>query len=163
MLPDDPEQGSGEEVPVAETGDPASVQTGRDAVNPSDVLLTGTVKDRSTGRLIQLFQFTLKWVEEDGPNPGLFDETVKNKDGRFSFPLKQTGDFKLTLQSPNHLCKYMDFSIPEGAKKEDLYIELDPVFRTHGRVVDGETGLPVEGAVVRVVDRMGRSDLQHGQ
>jgi len=114
------------------------------------LLLCGQVIERGTGDPVDSFSL---FVRRKGSKPRtwetVLDEAVNDEEGRFSFPVAQTGAYNLCVRSSRHLHPgWRDVTIDEEHNPVKLDIHLDRGLSVEGQVVEDATGAPVAGAVV---------------
>lgn len=117
----------------------------RKAVKPTEIMVSGRVTDKITGKPVKAFEFGMSQVG-GGTN---VRETVHDAQGRFAQAVEDPGTYLINIRSS----RYREIVLRGLAvTREDgltgLEIELDPGLSISGRVIDDETDLPVKGAVV---------------
>jgi protocatechuate 3,4-dioxygenase beta subunit len=129
------------------------VKPTRISVSPTGIFLSGSVSDLVTGDPVTAFDFRLRRSSEEGKWVDVIHETVKETEGRFSFPMEEEGSYYLEIRSSHHYQKKVkNLEIREGKGISDLHIQLNPGVVITGRVVDKSTGRPVEDALIVPVD-----------
>jgi len=125
----------------------------KQSLSPEGLCISGTVVSKETGKPITAFQFALIDLNESGYR---VMETVRNKKGKFYFPLSKGGQFKLTVSSSCHLPMTLrDLIIPDKESLKGLEIKLGTGCVITGMVVEKKTGLPVAGALIAPSGRSG--------
>ncbi|MHC4945022.1 MAG: sigma-70 family RNA polymerase sigma factor [Planctomycetota bacterium] len=119
----------------------------RDAVLPSGISIIGRVLDKRTNNPIKAFDLQIELSSDEDDLP-MIHETIEDQEGRFLFPLAEEGTYTVTVRASRYKGESKDVEVPFKADPAGLTIELDPGFRVKGRVVDDETGKPVQEALV---------------
>lgn len=122
----------------------------RVALAPSGLFCSGRVTDLKTGAPVQAFDFFLNLChcDEDGGDTCIH-ETVRDEEGRFSFPLEKGGPGYIRICSSQYRWKELwDIEISDESGLTDLKIELDPGLKLSGRVVEDATNRPISNAIV---------------
>ncbi len=121
----------------------------RIALEPTGLFISGTVTDSSTGQPVEAYDFQLTtFVEGEGWTQPIH-ETVRDREGRFRFPIDASGEYHLSIWASCYTRQRIyGLEISEEKTRSDLEIELDPGLGVSGRVVDDVTGEPVAGAIV---------------
>lgn len=145
-----PQPGDNEREPLRQDNAPAGIE------------LSGRVIEKATGKPIQAFQIYLGRERDSNGNwSAVVFETVRNKDGRFSYHLDRGGLFRLRVSTSQHLSfRLQNFTIREDENMEDLLVELDRGSSVAGKVVEDATGAPVAGALVGPVGRIYRVPMK---
>jgi len=136
-----------DEIPVQDSFENKEMNKTR--LTPSGIRLSGRVLDKNTDNPIPAYYFRLKKWSKNNDWKNLIAETVEHEQGRFSFVLKECGRFGIQVNSSDymqHSSKEICIIPKQGL--EDLVIKLNPGVSVSGQVVDNETGLPVDKAMV---------------
>lgn len=120
--------------------------------------IQGSVQDLVTGEPVKAFHFGLIGPEETGMSGTGYCiyESVKDEEGRFSFPLDRGGTYALIIRSSHHIMKELArIKISGETGLKGVEVELDPGLSVKGKVVDLRSGQPIEGALVGTDGRDG--------
>lgn len=127
----------------------AEETSARVAIDPSGIILSGRIVDGATGEPVRSFDFLLREYSQKVGDPDLYHEIVHDPSGCFSFPLKEAGDYNLTIRSADYMAKRIRrLNVPEPRGMADLQIPLEKGESLSGRVVDDLSGDPIKGALV---------------
>jgi len=145
-------------VALTNQGIPTSVVTvvnrpDKMMIAPSGLFISGKVTDKVTGEPIQAFYFRLFKGVSRRLRETVISELVKNQNGVFRFPIKNSGAYSLSVKTSNHQEyheKKIDISQSTGI--DNLHIQLDPGMTISGRVLEMDSGKPVKGAIVGTLD-----------
>lgn len=130
-------------------------QTQKETLKTTESYLAGIVIDKVTEEPLDTFHLRIKRKEGEWRSSEIARDDVSDSEGRFAYPLEEGGRFVLFVKAPGYVStKVDDIYVPPFESPTDLVIALEPVRSISGRVVDGSTGLPVEGAFV-VAGRLG--------
>ncbi len=121
--------------------------------------LSGTVRDLTTDEPVRAFDITVRRRAPARTSP---DEvahcTVRDEKGAFSIPVDEAGRYLIIVRSSRHLQQSVDDLDVGEEGLGAILVRLDPGMAVTGRVVCGETGEPVPGAIVAATDVPGMSD-----
>ncbi|MBI4879079.1 MAG: sigma-70 family RNA polymerase sigma factor [Planctomycetes bacterium] len=122
--------------------------------------LSGTVRDRSTDEPVRAFDITVfRRARARTSSTEVAHRTVRHEEGSFSIPVDEAGLYSITVRSSRHLPQSLrDLDVPEDGLS-GILVRLDPGMAVIGRVLCGETGEPVPGAIVAATQFPGLSDL----
>ena len=120
--------------------------------------LAGTVKD-ARGTAARLFTLTLIAPESPGHSNGFGtgwlmgrEEKVNDAGGAFTIERVAPGTYDLLVTSPDgRVARAGGVSLAAGERRRDLALVLGPAATLRGKVVDSETGAPLEGGRVVVM------------
>ena len=118
-------------------------------LSPTGIFLSGTVTDLSSGSPVEDFDIRLQSRISGNRWKTIYQETVHDTGGLFSFALEKGGLFRFTVRSSGYSWKmFSRLRIPEKGGTTSLMVKLDTGLALSGRVVDDATNRPVAGAVV---------------
>jgi hypothetical protein len=85
--------------------------------------------------------------------------------GAFSTPIQETGMLELSFDAPGMAQLIREVKAQAGAEVDLGEVRMDPGRRVDGRVVDAETGAPLEGAELTLLDpsRAGLEGVEPGR
>jgi protocatechuate 3,4-dioxygenase beta subunit len=89
---------------------------------------------------------------------GTSRRTVSEEHGKFVFHDLVAADYEVHATMPGYRLSHASVSVASGEDKETSPIELTLGDLIKGRVRDGESGLPVPNALVRIVEPFGAGD-----
>lgn len=78
-----------------------------------------------------------------------------NEEGRFEIDNVTAGRYALLVATPGYRAQRLPVELQAGQHKQLADVTLEPAPELSGRVVDAETGEPIEGAQLRVLDPPG--------
>ena len=90
---------------------------------------------------------------------------VSDARGAFSTPIQETGMLHLSFEAPGMAQVNREVKVQEGVEVDLGEVRMDAGRRVEGRVVDAETGAPVEGAELSLRDsaQQGPDGLPYGR
>lgn len=110
------------------------------------VKLTGTVEDYDTGEPVEKFQF---WT--DSELRGMQPTDVSAPNGQFEWEVAELIR-RVNIVAPGYLWWGMSYMKLESREVFDLgVIKLKPARTLHGRVINSESGEPIEGVKLRSI------------
>jgi 5-hydroxyisourate hydrolase-like protein (transthyretin family) len=132
--------------PDSEPGGPPRMAAGPEAAKTQ---LSGRVVDGATGAPVPDFTIVALRETRLPALPGAVVREVHDPDGRFQLAGLPSGGYSITaLASGFAAGRKVGIEVGELAPAESLVFELDRGGRVRGRVVDAETGEPIDGAIV---------------
>ena len=143
-------EGLTESVESAISSSTAGKKTATESLNPTGIVISGTVRNKATAEPVNAFDFHLVRLAGDGAvTDDVVKETVRDDEGQFCFPLQRGGRHSLFVSSSAHCpARLVGLDISAESGLTDLEVTLDPGRSVSGRVVADATGRGIDRALV---------------